>query len=463
MRRYSLATKEFDMRISTLRSFGVGVLILGSLACGEDDSPSRNNPNNNLNQNNPANNENNTNGSNNHQHNNQHDNNQPKPDPSVWYFSEAKGQNKWFVTIVDPVTGDALNSIEIPELAAISASAEEGGNGTGPGWGDVNVGPKGKIFANAMNANRVAVFDAKEKTFNTLLEVGPRPVHIYHPNHSMEVWTHVDGIGAFQVINPDTLEVSEPIVAAMDGTGHGKLLYAYEIRPRFFATNTTGPGVFPIDGVSKEVGEMIELCGTPCADDETKLCGGTHDKAYNPTKNWALFQCSGGAYGTYSIVDPETNQVVHDQYPVSGSVAVSKSNEFILLIKGNDIQIWDTKAEGHNGLDFDAVVTIEGAPNARGVHFSNTDDDWFAWIPLTEAPSVARLNLRTSEVTLIEVGPLTKPVGASHFGRRAAMGAGWLATYTDDGVKLINTATLDVVSGPKPEGLISRVEFMAPH
>ncbi len=469
------------MRFSSLRSLGVSVLVLGIVACGEDDSTpnmsnnaengdtnndTSNNTNNSSTNNSSTNNSTTINSTTNNETTNNHQhttNNHQAPEPSVWYFSEAKGQNAWFVTIVNPTTGEVLNSMELPELSAITASEADGGNGAGPGWGDVNVGPKGKIFANAMNADRVAVFNAKDKTFNSLLEVGPRPVHIYHPNHSMEIWTHADGIGAFHVINPDTLEVSEPIVAAANGTGHGKLLYAYEIRPRFFATNTTGPGVFPIDGVSREVGEMITVCGMPCAEDETKLCGGTHDKAYNPAKNWALFQCSGAAYGTYAIVDAGTNEVVHDTYSIAGGVVASKSNEFIFLIDGDTVQIWDTKAENHNGLDFDAVVTIEGAPNARGVQFSNVDDEWFAWLPLTNAPSVARLNLQTMEVTLIEVGALTKPPGASHFGRRATIGGEWLATYADDGVKLINTKTLDVVTGIKPEGLVSRVEFMAPH
>lgn len=398
------------------------------------------------------------------QHNNNEHNNDNPPLPTIWYFSADAETNTWHATVTEPDTNREVTSFTIAELGQLSGPSSDGGNEAGPAWGDAIVGPDGRrVFINAMNVNRVVVLDAVENTLDALLEVGERPVHIYNPNHNDEIWTHVDGIGAFHLIDPVTLEVSAPLTAALTDSGHGKLLYSHELGTKYYATNTNDAGVFPIDGEMRTVGAMISLCGQPCADDAEQTCGGTHDKIYNPRMNWAIFQCSGVSRNHYAFVDAETDEVVHDMVAMSGSVAHSPDYAYILLFGGDEVQIWDTNAAEHDGLTFDATVTIEGAPNARGTEFrQNSAGQWEAWIPLTAAPSLAVLNLSTMDVELLEIGVLTKPEGASHFGRRAALGEEWLATYNDDGAVFINLETRDVVQGPAIPGLVSRVMFTSP-
>jgi hypothetical protein len=85
-----------------------------------------------------------------------------------------------------------------------------------------------------------------------VLDVGERPVHLWNPNHGSEIWTHADGLGAFYVIDQTSLAVSDPVVAALNDTGHGKLLYAEELGSKYYATNTNDPGGFPMGAAPLE-------------------------------------------------------------------------------------------------------------------------------------------------------------------------------------------------------------------
>ncbi len=253
----------------------------------------------------------------------------------------------------------------------------------------------------------------------------------------------------------------------MTGTGHGKLLYSAELGTDYFATNTNDPGVFPIDGARHQTGDLIALCGNPCEDDpETEedesagTCGGTHDKAYNPGANLAVFQCTGGA--GYAFVDATTHEVTHDKVAISGSISHSPGNEYIVVTDAaaeqNQIQIWDTAAATHDGVTFDRTISLDGGPSARGTHYhQNAEGDWEAWVPQTAGTKLAVISLGSGAVELIEIGQLTAPEGARHFSRRGALGGGHYITYNDDGLVLINLETHAPMTGPELPGLPSRL------
>lgn len=407
----------------------------------------------------------------------------PVPDAAIqptaataWYFIADPESNVWTVTIVDPTAPEtALSSFSVDDLAVLSGPAGAGGNDQGPAWGDATASTNdGRIFVNAQSVNRVAVFDTHDRSLEAVLDVGERPVHLWNPNHGSEIWTHSDGLGAFYVIDQTSLAVSDPVVAALNDTGHGKLLYAEELGNKYYATNTNDPGGFPIDGASRTAGDIITLCAQPCADDpitpedESQLaCGGTHDKVYNPTLNYAIFECSGAARGTFAFLDAETDIVVQDLVPMSGGIAHSDGNEYIFVIdetaEADQIKIWITSADGHDGISFDHMVTVGGQPSARGTVFHhNSDGAWDAWIPQTAGTKVAVLNLSTLEIEEIEIGILTPPEGAGHASRRSVIGGQWFFTYSDAGIVIIDLETRAVTRGPATQGQVSRVVFVDP-
>jgi hypothetical protein len=391
--------------------------------------------------------------------------------PAAWFFSASSDSNTWHVTVVDPTHADlVVASFSVDELAALSGPA---GNDQGPEWGDaLPSSDAGRIFANAASVDRVAVFDVKRRSLEALLDVGARPLHLFNPNHGSEMWSHADGEGAFYALDQATLAVSEPVVAARAGTGHGKLLYAEALGTDYYATNTNDPGLFPIDGATRTVGDLIALCGVPCEDDPATpedeallTCGGTHDKGYNPARNYVFAECSGAARGHYAFVDASSNTVARDLVPMNGAISHSPGWEYVLIIdaraEGDQIQIWDTAAAEHDGIAFDATATLAGSPSARGTQYHrNANGEWEAWIPQNEGTQVGVLNLSTMSLELVEIGAVTPPPGAGHFNRVSGLGGGHFYSFNDQGVVLVDLATREVTQGPAVPGELSRIAFI---
>ncbi len=372
---------------------------------------------------------------------------------AVYYFWTEAESNTWGVTVAESEddTFSMIKEFTLPELSAITAPENEGGNGEGASWGDAIVSNDGeRIFVNGRNSDNVVVFDTNTHEVETILEVGDRPVHSFI--YEDELWVHVDGDGGFNVIDKNTLEVSEFIAANTVGTGHGKLLVAPELDPNTYVTNTREPSVFPINLETREVSPPIEIAG---GNPEI----GTHDKGYDPATKQAFFQLTGSA--GFTFIDTTTNTVVLDQYPILGRVAHTPNNELILILNAaaeeNDIGIWDTTLETHTLPDFDSEVTIGGSVSVNGTHFYEENSVWEAWIPQTEGDKIAVLDLSTNEVDYIEVGNLTIPEGVRHFSRRGEIDEDYFFTYSDEGGKRIDLDTYEVSGGFEIPGQISRM------
>jgi hypothetical protein len=391
----------------------------------------------------------------------------PASEGAAWYFGADVDNNRWTVTIIDP-TDPALvvAEMDVEDLATLSGPAPTG-NGAGPNWADPVAGTDGsRIFVNARNVDKVAVFETTGFTLEAVLDVGASPVHIFNPNHGTEIWTHADTPGEFYVIDQTSLAVSDPVVASSMG-GHGKLLYAEQLGTKYYATVVNDPGVYAIDGDTKTVGPLIELCGQPCEDDpmtpedESLLtCGGTHYKVYDPAMNYAIFQCSGDTGGHYAFVDASDDTVVADLVPMAGGVAFSHGWEYTLLIDAEaGVQIWDTGAATHDPMMFDAVVDVPGTPYANGTDFHERGDGvWEAWLPQNDGTAIAVLDLSTYEMTEeIEIGPLSPPAGSTSASRRGIIGGHWYFTYNDDGIIVVDLDTHEVTQGPATSAPIQRV------
>ena len=356
----------------------------------------------------------------------------------VYYFWTDTESNTHGVTVADSESADfsVVGEFTIDELSAITAPENEGGNGEGAAWGDALVSNDGsRIFVNARNADKVVVIDTATRTVETILDVGDRPVHSFI--YEDEIWVHVDNDGGFNVIDQETLEVSEFIATNTVGTGHGKLLLSEELGVNTYVTNTREPSVFPINLETREVGAPIEIGGgNPDI--------GTHDKGYDPTTGWAFFQLTGDA--GFSFIDTETNEVVLDQVPIVGRVAHTPDDEYILILNANaeenDIGIWNTTLDTHTQPEFDAEVTIGGGVSVNGTEFYQDGSDWEAWIPQTVGDNVAVLNLSTNEVDYIDVGNLTVPEGARHFSRQGEIDDQYFFTYSDEGGVRVDLACI---------------------
>ncbi len=371
----------------------------------------------------------------------------------VYYFWTDSANNVHGVTIVNSdVDGlEVVREFTFDELSLITAPESENGNGEGAAWGDAVVSQDGsRIFVNARNADQVVVIDTKSREVETILDVGDRPVHSFVYNS--EIWVHVDGNGAFNVINGETLEVSELIEANTVGTGHGKLLLSEELGVNTYVTNTAEPAVFPINLETRKVGAPITVAGGA-------LEIGTHDKGYDPATGLAFFQLTDSA--GFSFIDAQTNEVVLDRVPIVGRVAHTPGDEYILILNAsaeeNDIGIWDTTLDTHTQPDFDSEVTIGGQVSVNGTEFYQDGKNWEAWIPQTEGDNVAVLNLSTNEVEYIGVGNLTIPEGARHFSRRGEIDNDYFFTYNDEGAVRIDLDSSEVSDTVAIGGSVSRI------
>ena len=277
-----------------------------------------------------------------------------------------------------------------------------------------------------------------------------RPVHSFV--YGDEIWVHVDGDGGFSVIDAETLEVSEVIAANTVGTGHGKLLLSEGLGANTYVTNTAEPAVFPIDLETREVGAPIEIGG---GDPDL----GTHDKGYDPATGLAFFQLTDDA--GFSFIDAETNEVVLDRVPITGRIAHTPDDEYIIILdaeaESDDIGIWNTTLDTHTQPEFDATVTIGGGVSVNGTEFYRDGTDWEAWIPQTEGDNIAVLNLSTNEVELVAVGDLTIPEGASHFSRIGETDSEHFYTYSDEGAVRIDLDSSEVSDSISLGGSVSRM------
>ncbi|MDD9968345.1 MAG: FixH family protein [Myxococcales bacterium] len=399
---------------------------------------------------------------------------------AVYVFS-TDGDDS-YVTVIDADTMEVAKEIKLE----------------GASWSDALPSPDGsRVFVNDSSNDQVHVFDTATQHKVASLDVGGRPIHLFNPNHGNEMWTHADAMGAFFVIDTETLAVQGPVTAALGQTGHGKLLYDPMVAPKAYATNVADPAAFPVDLDHKTVGYAIKLCESdaplPCAgvsdcndsgetcEGEPSVCsasthkvGGTHDKAISPYNGHAYFQCSGGTRG-YAVVDMATDSVVsdYDDSALIGSAAQSVDHRYLFLMDGDDVHVLDTMNDTDvtDATTPDVTFTMGGSPSARGTHSwvpGGNYNDMKVVVPQSHGTEVWILNMPMIGMidempdharTIVDVGPLTPPVGASHFSRRGVIAANHYFTTSDAGVVPVNLA--DGTAGPAiaVKGVVSRFTF----
>jgi DNA-binding beta-propeller fold protein YncE len=305
---------------------------------------------------------------------------------------------------------------------------------SGVSWGDPIVSADERLlFANDQTNSQVVVVDTRRQEIVKRLDVGPRPNHIYNPNHSKDIWTHSDEEGAFYVINTDTLEVTARVVAALQGTGHGKLLYHPQLGAKAYATNTNDAAAFVIDLEKKAVTGVIPMCLTS---DGT---GGTHGKAYSQESGHAYFQCSRGLR-TMAVVDPTTDTVVKE-LEGNGQIFTTPDERLAVIVDkgaGRLLVVDATK-----GSEIVASIPAEGGPDK--ISFYQDGARLYGIVANTLTPDVTVVDLNEmAVVTRIPAGDIKRPAGASslHRGGEVAGGFYFTPASADGAVAIIDLKRL---------------------
>lgn len=253
-------------------------------------------------------------------------------------FESTKGKFYLFsdkqVTVVDPVG--------VTVLVTITADHQGLGFVDSAGspfiWGDTvymedATAKKYHVFANAYSATKqtesfVYVFDTSTNKVVSKVQVGPRPVHIYAIPELQAVWTHSDGLGAFDVITIDDVsKLKASQVKALENTpGHGKLIVDPDLFPRAFATNVAERYVFEVDLVTH-----TNKASYPYTDviSNSSLCIGTHAIAYTKLNKHIYLECVAGG-GTLEW-NTKTNKLVKQHSAISGHLTLSRDESFVLV------------------------------------------------------------------------------------------------------------------------------------
>lgn len=316
------------------------------------------------------------------------------------------------VIVVDPKTAKVVKEI--------TAGLE--GAGT---WKDAVVSADSKyVFINENDKAQVYVFDTTKMELAKKIDIGGKPVHIYLPNHGTEVWTHSDAEGSFYVIDTKSLEVIGKSVGStsLPPTGHGKLAYADFLGTKYFATNTTEPSIFAVDGKTR-ASQRIEVCKG--ADGK----GGTHGKAVSTVSKLAYFQCSGGEFAARTvIVNPSTNAVVK-YLETNGQIFPSPDGRYMTVANSAKDRLDLIDASKDNAI---TSVAIPNKPDK--VYYATVDGKTVAVFANLKTPDVDIVDMDSLKlVKSVQGTPLSAPLAADKtLGRNSDVGGQYFVTVVKD-------------------------------
>ena len=317
-------------------------------------------------------------------------------------------------------------------------------------WSDAIVTNDNRfIFANERANAQVVVIDTQEQEIVNRIDVGPRPTHSYNPLHGDEIWTHSDEEGAFYVIDVNTQEVTDKVVAALNDTGHGKLRYHEALGDKSYATNTNDPAAFVIDRGLKEVIKTIELCAT---DEGT---GGTHGKAYSPHSGHAYFECS--RTGQTAVVDTATDTVLK-YLDGRGQLFESPDDKLVVMVdkRNNQLNVIDATKDS----EVVASIPVEGGPDK--IYFYQESGKIFGFTANTQTNDTTVIDFEEMKVVKqIAAGDIARPDGAKRFHRGGLIGGDFFFTPAGgDGVVAIIDAKGLILHAAVPVEDVIRVAYV---
>lgn len=301
-------------------------------------------------------------------------------------------------------------------------------------WGDAIATEDHKlVFANDETNSQVVVIDAQAQKIIKEIAVGPKPVHIYNPFGGNEIWTHSDEEGAFYVIDTKALEVTTTVEAALNGTGHGKLVYSDQLGDKAYATNVNDAAVHEISLKDKKETKVINTCQ------------GTHGLSYSEISHMLYFACGGPQQ--VSVVDPRTDTLVRNidggsqVWPGAHELMLSQHQKYILSpMKDQRISVIDVNSSKVVGyINLNATV-------GNMVVMDGSDGKEYAFAPDADHPFVYVFDAQAMKLAKkIPLGEEVSGVKAPDHGTGIAESNDYVfvTRQTDGNLGIINAHTLD--------------------
>ena len=354
------------------------------------------------------------------------------------------------------VFGKEKVAVVDPKTAKVVKEITAGLEGAGV-WNDAVVSADSKyVFINENAKAQVYVFDTAKLELAKKVDVGPKPVHIYLPNHGTEVWTHADGDGTFYIIDTKSLEVIGKSVGStsLPPTGHGKLAYSTGLGTKYYATNTTEPSIFTVDGKTRAA-KRIEVCKNPDGK------GGTHGKSVSDPAKQAYFQCSGGEMAAKTVVVNTATDAVVKYLETNGQIFATDDGKYMTVANGpkNRLDVIDT-SKG------DAITSIAIPNRPDKVYYTKVDGKTLGVFANLLKPDVDVVDMGTLQlVKSIPGTPLATPLAADKtLGRNSDIGGQYFFTVVKDQEQLnvIDLKTSTVVGSVKLPGMLN-VAFVGKH
>lgn len=354
------------------------------------------------------------------------------------------------------VFGKEKVAVVDPKTAKVVKEITTGLEGAGA-WNDAVVSADGKyVFINENAKAQVYVFDTAKQELAKKVDVGQKPVHIYLPNHGTEVWTHADGDGTFYIIDTKSLEVIGKAQAStsLPPTGHGKLAYDMSLGTKYYATNTTEPSIFSIDGKARTA-KRIEVCKG--ADGK----GGTHGKSVSAVSKQAYFQCSGGEMAAKTVVVNTATDAVAKYLDTNGQIFPTEDGRFMTVAYGAKDRL--DVIDASKG---DAITSISIPNKPDKVYYTKVDGKVLAVFANLKAPDVDVVDMDSLKlVKSIPGTPLATPLAADKtLGRNSDIGGQYFFTVVKDQEQLnvVDLKTNTVVGSVKLPGMLN-VVFAGKH
>ena len=335
------------------------------------------------------------------------------------------------IAVVDPDEGEVIEEI------TDGLNDEE--------WGDPRITHDyEQLFVIRQSPSQVLAIDTATHEIVSEVDIGPGPVHMYHPRDD-EIWAHSDDEGTFYVIDTDSHQVTEIVESGLEGEGHGKLLYHEDLGDVGYATNVNDPGLPVIDLEAYERTDFVEF------GDE----GGTHYKAYGP-QNGLVY----GEFGDETVVvDSETDEVV-DRLDFSGGMYLSPDEELLGVLDGDTIRFLDVTDDEHGEV---GSVELEGAgPDALRYHEAE-DGTLYAITANTMNDRAPVIDVDEFEVVdEFDVGDIVRPEGAPFLHRTGVIHDGYFATPADDDgtVTVVDVEDREVIAEIEIEEGVDTVQFV---
>ncbi|GAQ84493.1 hypothetical protein KFL_001910120 [Klebsormidium nitens] len=309
------------------------------------------------------------------------------------------------IVVVDAIAGAIVKSISNPTMPFPNNCT---GTPFAGSWSD-SAYANGHLFAGSYYRNStigpqdgVYVIDTKTQTLVQRIPVETRPVHTYYVPFLGEVWSHSDGTGNFDVIDARNYSaVHENVIAHVNISGHGKLLFDDDLDSKGYSSNVNEPGAYILDldaqGTDGTLA-FVNFTGQTLPGGVVTTCPGTHSLTYSKINRHAYFECT-------AVKDPKNasitlfypgaieldtdNDTVVSQLPFHGHLAITPDEQFLTVIDSPDriVNIVQITPIGQEDLYFS--VPLNDTPGEGTPAFYPKGSFFIMAIPILNSPKMA--------------------------------------------------------------------------